>query len=88
MPCFHLRGQPSAGDEVHSARMLNTPPQSFEEAGQIVRHRWHQETAIQEEVPHFAARFGDQQAAMARGAVGRSIAAPVVRFMIGANRII
>jgi hypothetical protein len=61
---------------------------SREEAGQIVRHRWHQETAIEEEVSHLAARFGDQQAAMARGAVGCAIAAPVVWFVIGANGVI
>ena len=61
---------------------------SLKEAGQIIRHRWHQETAVEEEVSHLAARFGDQQTAMARGAVCCSIAAPIVWFMIGTNWVI
>ena len=62
--------------------------QSREEAGQIIRHRWHQEAAVKEKVSHLAARFGDQQAAMARGAMGCSVAAPIVWFMIGTNWVI
>jgi hypothetical protein len=63
-------------------------PNSLKEAGQIIRHRWHQETAVEEKVSHLATRFGDQQAAMACGAMGCSIAAPIVWFMIGTNWVI
>ncbi len=63
-------------------------PHSLKETGQIIRHRWHQETSVEEKVSHLAARFSDQQTAVARGAVGCSIAAPIVWFMIGTNWVI
>ena len=44
--------------------------------------------AIEKQVSHLAARLGDQQAAMAGRAMGRAVAASVVRLVIGAHRII
>jgi hypothetical protein len=38
-------------------------------------HRTHEQAAIEEQVPHFAARLCDEQAAMARGPVRRAILA-------------
>ena len=46
------------------------------------------QTPIKKQVPDLAACLSDKQAAMAGSAVGRSIPAPVIRFMIGADRII
>jgi hypothetical protein len=40
------------------------------------------------QVPHFAACFSNKEASMAGRAVGRSITASVIGFMIRANRIV
>jgi len=64
------------------------PAWLFEEARQVIRHGWNEQAAIQEQVPHFAACFSNKEASMAGRAVGRSITASVIGFMIRANRIV
>jgi hypothetical protein len=54
----------------------------------IRRHGWNQQVSIKKQISHFAARLGNEQAAMACCAVRRAIAAPVVWLMIGAYRIV
>jgi hypothetical protein len=41
---------------------------------------------LSKQIPHFATGLGDEQAAVARGAMGRAVAAAVVGLMIGAHR--
>jgi len=59
-----------------------------EETRQAIRHGRNEQTAIQKQIPHLTARFSNKQAAMARGAMGCSIAASIVRLMISANWIV
>lgn len=59
-----------------------------EEGCILLSHRLQKQTPIKKQVPHLATCFCYKQAAMAGSAMGRSIPAPVVRFMIGADRII
>ena len=65
-----------------------SPAWLFEEARQVIRHGWNEQAAIQKQVPHFAACFSIKEASMAGRSVGRTITAPVVRFMIRANWIV
>jgi hypothetical protein len=48
----------------------------------------HEQIPVQKQVSHFATRLGDEQTAVARGAMGGAIAAAVVGIMIGADRIV
>jgi hypothetical protein len=69
-------------------RGFASPAWLFKEARQVIRHGWNEQAAIQEQVPHFAACFSNKEASMAGRAVGRSITASVIRFVIRANRIV
>ena len=60
----------------------------IEERSAVVRHGGDQEIAIEKQVAHLAARFGNEQAAVAGGAVGCAIAAAVVGLVVGADRIV
>jgi hypothetical protein len=60
----------------------------MKEGGPDGCHCGHQQAAIEKKIPHLAARLGDEQAAMARGSMRRSIAAAVIGMMIGTNWII
>jgi hypothetical protein len=51
-------------------------------------HRLDQQIPVQEKIPRLAACFGEQQTAVAGGAVGSPVAGMAIRFMIGANRVI
>jgi hypothetical protein len=53
----------------------------------IIRHGRHEQVAIEEKISHLAARLGDEQAAVARGAMRGAVAAAVVWLVIGADRI-
>jgi hypothetical protein len=78
-------------------RSLNTQ-QSFQsllprvslikEVRLMMRHSPNQEASVEEQVPHLAARFRDEQASMASGPVGCPIAASTVGLMVCTHRVV
>ncbi len=60
----------------------------LQNGGLIVRHCRDQQAPVEEQVPHFAARLSDEEAAVACSAMGCPIAALVVRLVICTNRVI
>jgi hypothetical protein len=60
----------------------------FEKCRIILSHGLQKESPIKKEVSDLATRLSDKQAAMAGSAMGRSIPASVIRFVIGADRVI
>jgi hypothetical protein len=73
---------PDSGARVCSCRL------NPKERRSVRSHGWHEQDAIEKQVPHFTARLCDEQAAMARSSMRRPIAASVVRLMVGADRIV
>jgi hypothetical protein len=51
-------------------------------------HRRNQKAAIKKQIPHFAACFRNEQAAVARRAMGCAIPAAVVGVMIGTYAVV
>ena len=60
----------------------------FKEGCIFLSHGLQKKPPIKKEVPDLATRLSYKQTSMAGGAMGRSIPAPVIWFVIGANRII
>jgi hypothetical protein len=69
-------------------RLLSSGTRLFEKACLAISHRWHQQAAVEKQIPHFATRFSNEQASVTSSAVCCSIAASVVWFVIGANWIV
>jgi hypothetical protein len=63
-------------------------PYFLKESRFLLGHRLQKQSAIEKQVPDFAARFSDQQASMACDAMGCPVPAAVVRLMISADGII
>ena len=76
-------GYDAAGDLPR--RLARSP--LLEQCGAFHRNRWHDQRAIQIEIPLLAARLGDQEAAMARRTRQRALISLAERAMLGADRI-
>jgi hypothetical protein len=52
------------------------------------RHCRHEQVAVEKQIAHLAARFGDKKTAVAGSAVGGAVAAAVIRLVVRADRIV
>jgi hypothetical protein len=59
-----------------------------EQCRPVPRHRFHQQCAVEEFVAFFAAGFGNEQAAVAGGAVHQTVIVVGGRFVVGADRVV
>jgi hypothetical protein len=60
----------------------------FKEGRILLSHGLQKQTTIKKEISHLATRLGNKKTAMAGSAMGRSISASIIRFMIGADRVV
>ena len=86
----NVDGECLAGGGAYNYLVGSSPSDSrqIKKCPAVGCHRGNQEAAIEKQVPHFAACFRNQQAAVARRAMGRAITAPVVGLVVGTYGII
>ena len=51
-------------------------------------HCLNQEAPVEEQIPHLAARFRNEQAPVAGSTVGCPVSTAAIRLMVGTNRVI
>jgi hypothetical protein len=67
---------------------LDFAPRRVKKRPTVGCHRRNQKAAIEKQIPHFAACFRNEQAAVARRTVGCAITAPVVGLVVGTYGIV
>src|SRR5438270_10790171 len=85
---FHADDLPLLQEGKSSVPTESVPLLGLKEGRILFSHSLQKQTSIKKKVPDLATRFSDEQTAMAGSAMGRSIPAPVIRFVIGADWVI